>query len=158
MNTKAYIQRGVAEFLNEWLGINRKIKRLINYDEIPTHIVEKIYAYLQFEIKNRKIIPNDTFPFVYFGTSSKYKLFGVLGMVSIIGRDKVRKHIDFVDDAYAELESIPSLTGEFEKDLELYTNFADTLRRYESPTRNLNLVIYTRFMYKISEIKQLNED
>jgi hypothetical protein len=79
-------------------------------------------------------------------------------MVSIIGRDKIREHIDFVDDAYAELEAIPSLTGELEKDLELYNNFADTLRRYKSPTRNLNLVIYTRFMNDISEIKQLNED
>mgnify|MGYP001202514393 CR=1 FL=1 len=55
-NLKAFIQKGVAYFINANLGIKKDIKSKIKYNDIAEYndILQKMYNYMQFENKYTK--------------------------------------------------------------------------------------------------------
>jgi len=122
------------------------IKYIIDYTKIPTVLLSKIYKYMIFsnkiENKNIKISP-------YLSLEKRYYIFGLFGLVSIFSVKKVRKEIPFYDDMIKELSDIPELTGDYEKDLQLYIDFNNKLLEYNSPTRNVMLTFIIVFRKEI---------
>jgi hypothetical protein len=165
-NLKTFIQKGVAYFINAHLGIKKDIKSKIKYNDIVEYndILQKMYDYMQFENKYTKkgtvtLYWGSGYGTVvqqkYFNSYSKYELFGLFGLISIIGVDKIRQKIEFFDDVISELRSIPVLTGNIEEDSNLQINLVKTLKAYKSPTRNMCLLMGTRFMNEINELEEI---
>lgn len=81
----------------------------------------------------------------------------MFGFIELIGIDKLKDRyntIELYNDMVNEIRSLPDIEKS-DNIIEDYNIFRETLNRKESPTRSLNLVLYSRFLDEYNYYTQL---
>lgn len=162
-----YIYKGISDYLNVW-NIKRNIKKMVLIDKLPIELINKLYNYQLFEkeILNKYktnslpylLIDNNKIYFSPYFKYGKYKIFGLFGIINIFGEKEVEKRIPIYKDMLIELENIPELEGDFNNKCKLYYDFNIKLKRKDSPTKDMFLLLTTRFMDEIQKLIDLNDE
>lgn len=127
-----------------------EIKKLIKFNQIPNDVYDKINDYYNFE----KTLPGDTYiePFKQklknVGKGIDYGFLATLAFIELIGVDRLNDRygtLKLYEDMLDEIRNLPDIKTS-ENKFEDYNTFRKTISEKSSPTRNLNLVIYSRFL------------
>jgi hypothetical protein len=169
---KRYVIKGVSEYIHAYLGLGKTVKSLIKYNDIPFELLSKTEQYADFEkmlfknygkkgyLDNIPIgdIKKDISP-CFHGNAKYYRyyFFGVFGIISIFGVDEVKLRIPYYNKLINFLEELPSLTGDYEKDILLYDSFSQKMRDKAAPLKEVGLLISTRFLTEYINLQKIND-
>lgn len=133
---KNKIIRSLNSLLGGYGRMPKKIRDLIKFDQIPIHIYQKINDYYDFEIslprKTTKLI-NDHF-------------LSILGFIELIGVSNFDRYntIDLYNRMISEIESLPDIKNSTDI-VSDYNTFRKIMSRKDSPSKDLGLVLISRF-------------
>lgn len=158
---RSNLNKGIKEYLNLF-DLNKEIKSMIDYNDVPFNLLSKTEDYAFFE-KNLNKDVKKRFTTVFYNTGNRYIFFEVFGIISILGFEKVKSKIPILDDLIHLLKELPNLTGEYDKDLILYSKFNKMMKktnnRKDSPILDklteVRLLVGTRFLDEILKLKEL---
>ena len=144
--------------LNGYGRLPKEIKDLVKFNQIPIDIYQKINDYYDFE----KTLPSDTYmefcnqKLKSIGKGIDEYFLGFLGFIELIGIDKLDRYntIDLYNQMLDEIRSLPDIKNS-DNSLRDYNIFRKTIQEKYSPTRNLNLVITSRFQDEFNYYSRL---
>ena len=145
---KKKILSSLKDLLGAYGNLPKEIKDLVKFNQIPTDVYQKISDYYDFE----KTLSNDTY--VEF-SKKKLNTMGkkindhfleTLGFIELIGIDKFDRYntIDLYNGMLDEIRNLPDIKNSDDV-IGDYNIFRKTIGGKYSPTRNLQLVITSRF-------------
>jgi hypothetical protein len=126
----------------------KEIKELINFNQIPMDVYQKISDYYEVE----KVLPKDT----YIDSSKQrlksigYKIddhfLGTLGFIELIGIDNLNRYntIDLYNRMLDEIRSLPDIKNSDDVTRD-YNVFREIMGRKDSPSKDLGIVLPSRF-------------
>jgi hypothetical protein len=145
---KNKIIRSLNSLLGGYGRMPKKIRDLIKFDQIPIHIYQKINDYYDFE----RSLPGDT----YIEYSSKKfrnttkaisdRFLSILGFIELIGVSNFDRYntIDLYSRMITEIESLPDIKNSTDV-IGDYNTFRKIMSRKDSPSKDLGLVLISRF-------------
>lgn len=144
--------------LNGYGRLPKEIKDLVKFNQIPIDVYQKINDYYDFE----KTLPSDTYmefcnqKLKSIGKGIDEYFLGFLGFIELIGIDKLDRYntIDLYNQMLDEIRSLPDIKNS-DNSLRDYNIFRKTIQGKYSPTRNLNLVITSRFQDEFNYYSRL---
>jgi hypothetical protein len=147
-NFKNKILSSLKDKLGAYGKLPKEIKDLINFNQIPMDVYQKISDYYEVE----KTLPSDTYmefcnqKLKSIGKGIDDNLFGFLGFIELIGVDKFNRYntIDLYNGMLVEIRSLPDIKNSDDV-IGDYNIFRKTIGGKYSTTRNLALVITSRF-------------
>jgi hypothetical protein len=147
-------EKKILKSLNYILGgyykLPIEIKSLIKFDQIPLDIYQKIYDYFEFEKKlsNSTYIDFNNQKLKDIGKKTEEEIFlGMFGFIELIGLENINDKyntIDLYNRMLDEIRSLPDIknSDDFIRD---YNIFRKILAKKDSPSKDLGLVIGSRF-------------
>jgi hypothetical protein len=179
---KQFIKTTIREFLNESVDVSfkkkilsslkdllgaygnlpKEIKDLVKFNQIPNDVYQKINDYYVLE----KTLPSDTHmefcnqKLKSIGKGVDEYLLGFFGFIELIGIDKFDRYntIDLYNGMLDEIRSLPDIKNSDDV-IGDYNIFRRTIGGKHSPTRNLQLVITSRFQEEYNYYsKVVNKD
>jgi hypothetical protein len=175
---KQFIKTTIREFLNESVDITfkkkilsslkdllgaygnlpKEIKDLVKFNQIPTDVYQKISDYYDFEKK----LSNNT-----YSEFSKKKLNTIgkkindhfletLGFIELIGIDKFDRYntIDLYNRMLDEIRSLPDIKNSDDV-IKDYNIFREIMGRKDSPSKDLGIVLTSRFQDEYKHYNRL---
>ena len=131
-------------------GISKDMKKMVNFDQIPLDIYQKVESYHDFETE----LPKDTYietfrqKLKYVGMGFGKDFLGIFGFIELIGTDEFSQGTsELYQDMLKEIRSLPNIENS-DNTIRDYNIFRETISRRESPYRNLNLVLPSRHLEK----------
>lgn len=158
MDFKNKIIRSLNSLLGGYGRMSKRIRDLIKFDQIPEHVYEKISDYYYFE----RSLPGDT----YIEYSSKKfrnttkaisdSLLSILGFIELIGISNFDRYntIDLYNRMISEIESLPDIKNSTDV-ISDYSTFRKIMSRSDSPSKDLGLVLISRFQDEYNYYKSL---
>jgi hypothetical protein len=145
---KKKILKALKDKLGAYGRLPKEIKDLVKFNQIPMDVYQKINDYYDFE----KTLPNDTYiefskqKLKEIGEKINEDFLGFLGFIELIGIDKFDRYntIDLYNGMLDEIRSLPDIKNSDDV-IGDYNIFRKTIGGKYSPTRNLQLVITSRF-------------
>ena len=142
------ILSSLKDKLSAYGKLPKEIKDLINFNQIPMDVYQKISDYYEVE----KTLPSDTYidssrqRLKSIGKGIDEDLFGFLGFIELIGVDKFDRYntIDLYNGMLDEIRNLPDIKNSDDV-IRDYNIFRKTIGDKYSPFRNLALVITSRF-------------
>lgn len=134
--------------LGAYSKLPKEIKSLINFNQIPVDVYQKISDYYEVE----RALPKDT----YIDSSRQrlksigYKIdgyfLGTLGFIELIGIDNFNRYntIDLYNRMLDEIRSLPDIKNSDDV-IRDYNIFREIMGRKDSPSKDLGLVLPSRF-------------
>jgi len=145
---KNKILSSLKDLLGAYGNLPKEIKDLVKFNQIPTDVYQKISDYYDFE----KTLSNNT-----YSEFSKKKLNTIgkkindhfletLGFIELIGIDKFDRYntIDLFNRMLDEIRSLPDIKNSDDV-IRDYNIFREIMGRKDSPTKDLGLVLTSRF-------------
>jgi len=159
---KKKILSSLKDLLGAYGNLPKEIKDLVKFNQIPTDVYQKISDYYDFE----KTLSNDTY--VEF---SKKKLNTIgkkindhfletLGFIELIGIDKfdIYNIIDLYNRMLDEIRSLPDIKNSDDV-IKDYNIFREIMNRKDSPSKDLGIVLTSRFQDEYKHYNRLvNKD
>jgi len=140
----------------------KEIKELINFNQIPMDVYQKISDYYEVE----KVLPKDT----YIDSSRQrlksigYKIddhfLGTLRFIELIGIDNFNRYntIDLYNRMLDEIRSLPDIKNSDDV-IRDYNVFREIMGRKDSPSKDLGIVLPSRFQDEYKHYNRLvNKD
>jgi hypothetical protein len=157
---KNKILSSLKEKLGGYGKLPKEIKDSVKFNQIPMDVYQKINDYYEFE----KTLPGNTYmefckrKLSSIGKGVDELLLGFLGFIELIGTDKFDKYDtnDLYNGMVDEIRNIPDIKNS-DDPMRDYNIFRKTLVEKYSPTRNLQLVITSRFQYEYYRYNKLIE-
>lgn len=126
----------------------KEIKNSIKFNQIPIDVFQKISDYYAIE----KVLPGDTYIessrqiLKVIGKKIDEHFLGILGFIELIGIDKLDRYdtIDLYNRMVDEIRSLPDINNS-EDVITDYNTFREIMGRKDSPTKDLGLVLISRF-------------
>jgi hypothetical protein len=168
LQLKRIIKESIREFLNENLDnsfknkillslknllgaygkLPKEIKDLIKFNQIPTDVYQKISDYYDFE----KVLSNNTYPefsvqkLKTIGKKINDHFLETLGFIELIGIDKFDRYntIDLYNRMLDEIRSLPDIKNSDDV-IRDYNIFREIMGRKDSPSKDLGIVLTSRF-------------
>ena len=159
---KNKILLSLKDKLGAYGKLPKQIKDLVNFNQIPMDVYQKISDYYDVE----KVLPKDTYI-----DSSRQKLesigkkiddhfLGTLGFIELIGIDKFDRYntIDLYNRMLDEIRSLPDIKNSDDV-IRDYNTFREIMRRKDSPSKDLGIVLTSRFQDEYKHYNRLvNKD
>jgi hypothetical protein len=145
---KNKILSSLKDKLGAYGKLPKEIKDLINFNQIPMDVYQKISDYYEVE----KTLPSDTYmefcnqKLKSIGKGVDDNLFGFFGFIELVGVDKFDRYntIDLYNGMLDEIRNLPDIKNSDDV-IRDYNIFRKTIGDKYSPSRNLALVITSRF-------------
>lgn len=145
---KKKILSSLKDKLGAYGNLPKEIKDLVKFNQIPSDVYEKISDYYNVE----KTLPSNTYmefcnqKLKSIGKGIDNDLFGFLGFIELIGVDKFDRYntIDLYKGMLDEIRNLPDIKNSDDV-IRDYNIFRKTIGEKYSPSRNLALVITSRF-------------
>jgi hypothetical protein len=145
---KNKILSSLKDKLGAYGKLPKEIKDLVKFNQIPTDVYQKINDYYDFE----KTLSKDTYmefcnqKLKSIGKGVDEDLLGFFGFIELIGVDKFDRYntIDLFNRMLDEIRSLPDIKNS-DNVIRDYNIFRKTIGGKYSPTRNLQIVITSRF-------------
>lgn len=145
---KNKILSSLKDLLGAYGKLPKEIKDLVNFNQIPMDVYQKISDYYDFE----KVLSNNTY--IEF-SSQKLKTIGkkiddhfleTLGFIELIGIDKFDRYntIDLYNRMLDEIRSLPDIENSDDV-IRDYNTFREIMGRKDSPSKDLGIVLTSRF-------------
>jgi hypothetical protein len=156
---KNKILSSLNDSLHGYKKLPNDIKKLIKFDKIPIDVYNKIKSYYEIEkqLSGDIYIDSSKQKLKHIGKKIDVYFLSMFGFIELIGIDKLNDRyntIELYNDMVNEIRSLPDIEKS-DNIIEDYNIFRETLNRKESPTRNLNLVLYSRFLDDYNYYTQL---
>ena len=159
---KKKILSSLKDKLGAYGKLPKEIKDLVKFNQIPTDVYQKINDYYDFE----KTLSKDTYmefcnrKLKSIGKGVDEDLLGFFGFIELIGVDKFDRYntIDLYNGVLDEIRSLPDIKNSDDV-IRDYNIFRKTIGGKYSPTRNLQIVITSRFQDEYNYYNRLvNKD
>lgn len=145
---KNKILSSLKDKLGAYCKLPKEIKELINFNQIPMDVYQKINDYYEVE----KTLPMNTHmefcnqKLKSIGKGIDECFLGFLGFIELVGVDKFDRYktIDLYNGMLEEIRSLPDIKNS-DDIIRDYNIFRRTIADKHSPSRNLALVITSRF-------------
>lgn len=145
---KNKILSSLKDKLGAYGKLPKEIKELINFNQIPMDVYQKISDYYEIE----ETLPMDTHmeycnqKLKSIGKGIDECFLGFLGFIELVGVDKFDRYktIDLYNGMLEEIRSLPDIKNS-DDIIRDYNIFRKTIGGKHSPSRNLALVITSRF-------------
>lgn len=145
---KNKILSSLKDLLGAYGKLPKEIKDLVNFNQIPMDVYQKISDYYEVE----KTLPSDTYmefcnqKLKSIGKGVDEDFLGFLGFIELVGVDKFDRYntIDLYNGMLEEIRSLPDIKNSDDV-IRDYNIFRKTIGDKYSPLRNLALVITSRF-------------
>lgn len=146
---KKKILSSLKDLLNGYGRIPNEIKKNVKFNQIPIDVYLKIYDYFEVEKK----LPRNTYiePFGQnlssIGKKINESFLGTLGFIELIGVNKFNKYntkelyLRMLD----EIRSLPDIKNS-DNIIRDYNIFRERMGKKDSPTKDLSLVLPSRFL------------
>jgi hypothetical protein len=142
------ILKSLKDKLGAYGKLPKEIKDLVKFNQIPNDIYQKINDYYELE----KTLPSDTYmefcnqKLKSIGKRVDEDLLGFFGFIELVGVDKFDRYntIDLYNGMLDEIRNLPDIKNSDDV-IGDYNIFRKTIGGKYSPTRNLELVITSRF-------------
>ena len=146
---KNKILKSLKDKLGSYGKLPKEIKDLVKFNQIPNDVYQKIKDYYELE----KTLSKDTYmefcnqKLKSIGKGVDEDLLGFFGFIELIGIDKFDRYntIDLYNGMLDEIRSLPNIKNSDDV-IGDYNIFRKTIGGKYSPTRNLQLVITSRFL------------
>lgn len=159
---KNKILSSLKDKLGAYGKLPKEIKDLVNFNQIPMDVYQKISDY--YDVEN--VLPKDTYI-----DSSRQKLksigkkiddhfLGTLGFIELIGIDKFDRYntIDLYNRMLDEIRSLPNIKNSDDV-IRDYNTFREIMGRKDSPSKDLGIVLTSRFQDEYKHYNRLvNKD
>lgn len=143
---KNKIIRSLNSLLGGYGKMPKKIRDLIKFDQIPIHIYQKINDYYDFErslpINKNKLI-----------SEHFLSILGFIELIDISNFDRYNT-IDLYNKMILEIESLPDIKNSTDV-ISDYNTFRKIMSRKDSPSKDLGLVLISRFQDEYNYYKSL---
>jgi hypothetical protein len=141
---KNKILSSLNDILNGYGKLPKEIKDLVNFNQIPIDIYQKINDYYDVE----KVLQKDAYSSKLKSIGKKIdELFlGTLGFIELIGIDKFDRYktIDLYNRMLDEIRSLPDIKNSDDV-IKDYNIFREIMKRKDSPSKDLGIVLTSRF-------------
>lgn len=159
---KNKILSSLKDKLEAYGKLPKEIKDLVNFNQIPMDVYQKISDYCDVE----KVLSKDTYI-----DSSRQKLksigkkiddhfLGTLGFIELIGIDKFDRYntIDLYNRMLDEIRSLPNIKNSDDV-IRDYNTFREIMGRKDSASKDLGIVLTSRFQDEYEHYNRLvNKD
>jgi hypothetical protein len=142
------ILSSLKDLLGAYGKLPKEIKDLVNFNQIPVDVYQRISNYYDFE----KVLSSNTYI-----ESSRQKLkeigkkiddhfLGTLGFIELVGIDKFDRYntIDLYNRMLEEIRSLPDIKNSDDV-IRDYNIFREIMKRKDSPSKDLGIVLTSRF-------------
>ena len=159
---KNKILSSLKDLLGAYGKLPKEIKDLVNFNQIPMDVYQKISDYYDIE----KVLPKDTYidssrqKLVSIGKKIDDHFLGTLGFIELIGIDKFDRYntIDLYNRMLDEIRSLPDIKNSDDV-IRDYNTFREIMRRKDSPSKDLGIVLTSRFQDEYKHYNRLvNKD
>ena len=146
---KNKILSSLKNTLDGYNKLPKEIKKLINFNQMPMDVYQKIVDYYEFE----KTLPKNTYiksldlKLKLTGREFDEDFLGFIGFIELIGINKFNRYntIKLYNAMLDEIRNLPDIKKSDDV-INDYNIFRKRIKDKASPTRNLRLVIISRFL------------
>jgi hypothetical protein len=136
------------------------IKYLVKFNQIPIDVYQKINDYYEVE----KVLPKDTYiecskqKLKHIGNKIDNHFLATLGFIELIGIDKFDKYntISLYNRMLDEIRSLPDIKNSVDV-INDYNIFREIMGRKDSPSKDLGIVLYSRFQVEYNYFNNIEE-
>lgn len=149
----------IKSFSNMINGVKKIPKNQIKFNQIPKDVYDKLFDYYTVE----KSLPKDTYinfskqKLRHIGNQMEDHFLGVLTFIELIGLERLNDRygsIDLYNKMIEEIRNLPDIKNSDDV-IGDYEIFRKVLSDKDSPTRNLFLVLPSRFLYDYNKYEKL---
>jgi hypothetical protein len=155
---KKKILSSLKDKLGAYGKLPKEIKGLVKFNQIPMDVYQKISDYYEVE----KTLPSDTYmefcnqKLKSIGKGIDDDLFGFLGFIELIGVDKFDRYntIDLYNGMLDEIRNLPDIKNSDDV-IKDYNIFREIMGRKDSPSKDLGIVLTSRFQDEYKHYNRL---
>lgn len=159
---KNKILSSLKDKLGGYGKLPKEIKDLMNFNQIPMDVYQKISDYYDVE----KVLPKDTYidssrqRLKSIGNKIDNHFLGTLGFIELIGIDKFDRYntIGLYNKMLDEIRSLPDIKNSDDV-IRDYNTFREIMGKKDSPSKDLGIVLTSRFQDEYKHYNRLvNKD
>lgn len=139
----------LKDLLGCYGNLPKEIKDLIKFDQIPLDVYERVmgYYYFEKELSNNFYIDCFRQELRFVGKGINDSFLGMFGFIELIGINKFDRYntIELYNRMLEEIRSLPDINNSNDINRD-YKIFREILSRRDSPSKDLGLVLPSRFL------------